>query len=249
MAVVRQRSKVEGVQNSVIDLEGLKVSLAWPSGLSEKERVMLFRRGKKDARHRLVSVNEYGEIVSPYCETLVQSANQRIELEWINCNEESFEARAYIEQVECKTEALNEKLRDAALRRDEALDFVRGRHYDGDDYVSEHLSNRRQQNREKPILEKYENESAAINAELSSVRLEAIPYHYTLRKAEETARSREQLVRADYLWRLSVYAYGASNYIKITPDMINDSALSSAPSEEHERIFGSHAREDTNENE
>lgn len=248
MAVIRQRSKVVGAQNPVLDSEGLVHALAWPAGLSERERLSLFRRGKKDARHGLVGINEYGEIASPYCEALVQAANKRIEYEWINCNDTSFEARSHIEQAELKIEDINKRLQEATLRRDEALDVVKSRHFDGDDVVSEHLSQRRQQNREKPILDRFEKENRLLNDELKSVELEIIPYRYAITKAEETARSREQLVRADYLWRLSVYAYGASNYIKVTPDMINDSALSAEPREKHEKIFGSFARDAAAEN-
>lgn len=239
MAVVRQRNRVAGVQDSVLDAGGLSHVLAWPAGLSAKERLSLFRRGKKDARKGLVYINEYGELTSPFCETLVQNANRRIELEWTRCNERSFDAQTRIDQAKLMIDEINEKLKEETILRDEALDEIRGHHFVGDDAVSEHLSQRRQQNREKPIINRFEREKSRLNDELLAAESGIIPFRYVLKKAEESARSREQLVRADYLWRLSVYAYGASNYVKVTPNMINDSALSGEPRRNHERIFGS----------
>ena len=238
MAVIKQRSKVASIQDPIFDWDGFNASLTWPAGLSEKERLSLFRRGKKDARHGLVGINEYGAIASPFCETLVQAANQRIELEWMNCINRSFEAQVYLRQIETQIESLNQRLEEATIRKDEALDAIRKRHFDGDDVVSDHLSTRRQQRREKPILDRFDQESKAINDALNSAEYDTIPYRYLLSRAEESARSREQLVRADYLWKLSVYAYGASNYLKITPDMVNDSALTDEPREKFEKLFG-----------
>lgn len=237
MATVGRKTYDSSAKALALDWEGFMQSLAWPSGLSKKDRMTLFRQGKRDARHGLVGINEYGEIVSPYCEGLVQSANRRIAVEWMNCDKYSLSAKACIDQIELKVEELNRQLKEATVRRDEALDVIARRRYGGDEAVSEHLALRRRLNREKPVLEAFERESQAINAELLEVETEAIPHRYVLSQAEEAAMSHEQLVRTDYLWRLSVYAYGASNYIKITPDMINDSALSGEPRERHEAVF------------
>ena len=237
MAVIKQRQKVAGSDKHVIDGRGFRQTLAWPAGLSSRDRISLFRRGKKDARRGLVYINEYGEITSAYCESLVQLANERIELEWMNCNKKSFDAITKMRQIEVRIKTIDKQLVDATARRDESLEIIRNHHYDGDDHVSEHLTMRRQQNREKPAIQRFEQTSRTLNSELESIEAQIIPCRYAVSQAKEEARCAEQLVRADYLWRLSVYAYGASNYIKITPDMINDSALTKAPRENHERIF------------
>ena len=239
MAVIKQRQKIAGNGKRVSDGQGLRRSLAWPAGLSVRDRLKLYRLGKKDARHGIVYINEYGEITSPYCESLVQAANKRIEIEWIECNKKSFETISRLRQIEIRSESIDKLLVEATVRRDEDLETVRSLHYDGDDHVSVHLAKRRQQNREYPVVKRFEQTSSALNSELESIEAQIIPCRYAMSQAEEHARSHEQLVRADYLWRLSVYAYGASNYIKVTPDMINDSALTNAPRENHERIFSS----------
>ncbi len=243
MAIVKKREKLSGSEDYVIDRAGVSQAMSWPTGLSIFERISLYRKGKHDARHGLVSIDEYGEIYSPYCESLTQFANQRIELEWAECNKNSFDALECIKRSNIRIDELNRELKEARTQRDEALSFLRARKYDGDAVVSEHLSARRQQNREKPFLDLYEQKSESLESQLAAAESESVPYRYALQKACELASSREQLVRADFLWRLSAYAYGASSYLKINADMISDSSLSDRPRAEHKKLFGAYISE------
>lgn len=245
MAVIRQR-ETRQLKNRTSNTHGTKEALVWPSGLSQFTRHKLYRQGKRDARKGLVYINKYGEITSPYCEALIQSANRRIEMVWAQCNDESFEADVNLKKINIKIKTIDKQLADATIRRDEDLEVVRNRHYDGDDQVSEHLAQRRQANREKPVQDRFARETNALNSEMDAIQGRAIPYRYATTRAKEHARSNEQLVRIDYLWRLSEYAYGASNYIKVTPEMINDTALTNTPRENYEKVFNKKIAEEEN---
>ena len=238
MAVVQGNIPYVKSRQPAAAWEGFTGALPWPKGISVKERTRIFRKGKNDARHGLVQINEFNEFISPFFEELVHQANQRIALTWMECEEKASQLCISIETVRQSVANVDRKLRDLGLEEREAVDRVENMHYDGDDAVSAHMAERRRFHRIRPIQERYEREREALLNERFRIAQEAISYQYELRQAREVAQSHEQLIRADYLWRLSIYAYGASAYVRITPDMVNDAALSQEPHERYERTYG-----------
>lgn len=237
MAVIYEKENDNSAEPFVKDSVGFFRALSWPVGLSLRERVKLYRRGKKDGHDKKAIRNEYDELSSVYCEPLVQSANEKIELEWQKCNEACFEARAQVGRIDALQKRIKELRKTILIERDKALDDLNNIQYDGDKVVSEHLAKRRQQQRENRIISFYDTKITALNEQLDNLEIESIPYNNTFEQTEEIAISNEQVIKANYLWRLSVYAYGASNYIKITPDMINANFISDEPRKRHFKMF------------
>lgn len=237
MTVVYEKEQTSNNVPYVKDGSGLAKALKWPVGLSIKERLKLYNLGKKDARSHKAKINEYNELSSVFCESLVQSTNQKIELEWQQCNEACFKATSKMDEINLKKKKLNEQIHNLMFKRDNALDTLRNNHYDGDDVVSEHLAQRRQRQREKRIIDEYEMKISSLKTEIEELELETIPFQNIFNETEEIARSNEQLARTDYLWRMSVYAYGASNYIKVTPDLVNMNYLTNEPKQIHDKLF------------
>lgn len=237
MAVINQKNKEKQQDRYIADQEGFVQSLKWPSGLSLRERISLYKYGKKDGYKQIAGEDKYHELTSPFCEMLIYSANCRIEQEWKECDESLFQIAKNYKIVKEKIKKFNQQIQEAHEHRDRALASLKQIHYDGDDVVSEHLANRRKQVRKNRVIEAYDNEVSSINEQIELLESERIPFILSFTQIEKNARSNERIFRAHFLWRLSVYAYGASNYIKITPDMINDNQLTSEPRKMHDKIF------------
>lgn len=237
MATNGRKTKGSSARERTDDWQGFVTALSMPAGVSAKDRRELYRRGRTDAQHGRVAVNEFEELSSPFCEQLVQSANQRIMLEWHKCNKRSYAALLGVNRADMTIDDINRRMVEATTAKDEGLDAVHAQSHSGDAIVSEYLKNRRTRHREKPVLDRFNATMAALESEKHDELAKRIAYAHDISRFEEEATSREMFVRTDYLWRLSVYAYGAASYMKISPDMINDSALSDGPREEHERLF------------
>lgn len=220
------------------DWDSFIESLSWPAGLSVKERRNLYKHGCEDGKHKRVSINEYGEISSPFCEELVQEANQSIVLEWKKCADRSVDAQVEIDRAKVVIADVRRKIADATVRKDEELQALRNWQRSGDAAVSEHLAQRRQYRREKPIIDRFDALSRSLNAQMDEAQTSLFEAEHALDQVKDDACSREMYIRARFLRRLSVYAHGAATQVKITPDMINNSALTDEPREQYMRRFG-----------
>lgn len=227
-----------GLQRAPVDLTEMRHALSAPKGLGAFERYHLWRRGRKDARRRSVQVTGNGTLSSPFLDQLASQANINIIEEWNRCNAIAFDLRTQLEQTDIRRQTLLDERDQLENKRELELAHVRERQHVGDTVVSEYLVTKRQERREAPVLQKYQDEHDRITRELEQLEMSTIPIREQMRNVHNIAQLHEQAHRNHYLWKMAAYAYGASRYVHISPAMINDAALSTHPAEDHLNLFG-----------
>ncbi len=219
------------------DLRDARRVLCDPAGLSFFERMNLWWHGVRDARKGMAYIDETGKFRSVFIEKLERDCNAKIIAEWQECDGRMIDVESCLRQELRRRDLLSNRLTMILGKREEALDRVRSQVHAGDACASEYLAQKRQRRREDEAVSGFDVEQERIANEISSLDIRILPLLQDYRNAEDIARIHELAIRNDYLRRVAVYAYGASRYVKVTPAMIDDSSLTSAPAEKHEELF------------
>lgn len=216
-----------------------RYELLFPRMLGIFTRMRLWFHGYFDALTGKVQLSRKGYVTSPYCKSLADNAEYRLNAEWQACTGAMFEIRP--------------KLVDALLEREEVL--LREKHlnnqketlmeqasivYEGDIEVSEHLRQRRI-NRRKSLAESYctytETELKDMENNATS-KVEKILNEF--QDCRDIANTHDRIVRVDYMARLSAYVRGASRRLNINSRFVNDKAVSTASKDENDKLFSTY---------
>lgn len=210
--------------------------LFFPRSLNAATRTALWLRGYTDARAGKITVSAAGCITSPYCKTLVETADLRIHAEWQETNGLMFELRPPLEAALRQRDELLRRL--AELPEQKATKVATAQiDYPADAYVSESTAERRRRRRLALIDVEFSEREKQLREELNSARVEVAEILASYQDVLDVAKTHERLVRIDYLARLSCYARGASRRVGLSPDLVNDAAVTTLPSSENEQFF------------
>ncbi|MCI8425197.1 MAG: hypothetical protein HFJ72_05995 [Adlercreutzia sp.] len=218
------------------DASERRQKLFFPRSLNAPTRLGLWLRGFADARAGKVSVSAAGCITSPYCKTLVEVADLRIHAEWQETNGLMFELRPPLEKAIRHRDELLRRL--AELPKMKATKIATAQiDYPADAAVSENMAERRRRRRLALIDVEFSEREKQLREELNGARSEVAEILASYQDVLDVSKTHERLVRIDYLARLSCYARGASRRVDLSPQLINDAAVTTLPHDESEQFF------------
>lgn len=203
-----------------------------------RERSRLLRQGRADAKSGVAYVDEGDGLRAPFLETLAQDANADITASWNECNGLMFRIRSSMEEARARRTVCLRNLEELFGQREQKLASVRGMRRDGDESVSDYLANKRMQRREELARDAFDKQEDALRAEIRRIEVNVVSDLERYRDAADIGMIHEEIIRREYLRRLAIYVHGASRYIKVTPEMVNDAALSDEARLRHIREFG-----------
>ena len=229
------KDAVSGPPRSV--LVEARRTLCSPPQLTTKERRELLRQGRGDAKRRLTYVSEEGELVSPFNEMMIQEANSQIAAVWLKCDGIMFDLRVFLEHERTRRETLYGRLTELYGERDAVLSAIRNATFDGDAGASDYLVSKRKAKRERDARARFDEEEATLRKSIRGIAVSMAAAAEDYRDAEDIGTTHEGIVRQEYLRKLSIYLYGASRYVRVAPEMVNDGSLSNGPRRRHDERF------------
>lgn len=216
-----------------------RYELLFPRTLSFFTRVRLWLHGYFDALTGKVQISRKGYVTSPFCRALADDAEYRLNAEWQACTGAMFEIRPRLVDALLQQEEVRLRQSHLVEQRRILLEQAAITH-EGDEEVSEHLQERRV-NRRKSLVESHcaYNEVLLKGMETEAAnKVEQVLNEF--QDCRDIADTHDRIVRVDYVARLSAYARGASKRLNIGVGFINDAALSKAPKDENNKLFGTY---------